>query len=171
MKNELKERCTIWKATYLFCKQYRCFFALFFKSVISSIYNVVIDRMIQDPRHGNDMVDGINACGKRYLMGEICMIDTTEVDNRKSRMNIHSIIGISSCNLFKECKRLCEDNERVNSVKVYGKNKKWEANTKLKKTLYHVQDKYDVEIAGTKKEEIRLQKRKPNGISLMYNIR
>ena len=64
------ERCTIWKSTDGCCKQYRCGAALLFLSMISTNFNIIVDRMIGALGHGKDMVDGINACGKRYLMGK-----------------------------------------------------------------------------------------------------
>lgn len=45
--------------------------------------------MIKFPRHGKDVVDTINTCNKRYLIREIYMIDTPEIDNSESRMNGH----------------------------------------------------------------------------------
>ena len=43
---------------------------LFLKSIISTNFNIIVDRMIGAPGHGKDVVDGINACDKRYLMGK-----------------------------------------------------------------------------------------------------
>ena len=33
------------------------------------------------PEHGKDVVDDVNTCDKRYLMGEICMIGTPKRDD------------------------------------------------------------------------------------------
>ena len=86
------------------------------------------------------------------------MIGTPEVDDSISRMNTHSMISISSYSLAKKHKRLCQDVERVNGVKIYSKNKKREANTNVKKMLYHLQDEDYVEMTGTKKEVIDFQR-------------
>ena len=67
---QLKQRCTIWESTDGCCKQYRCGAALFFLSIISTNFNIIVDRMIGAPGHEKDVVDGINACDKRYLMGK-----------------------------------------------------------------------------------------------------
>ena len=37
--------------------------------MISANFNIIVDRMIGAPKHGKDVVDGINACDKRYLIG------------------------------------------------------------------------------------------------------
>ena len=39
-------------------------------SIISTNFNVIVDRMIKAPGHGYDTSDGINACDKRYLVGK-----------------------------------------------------------------------------------------------------
>ena len=41
---------------------------LLFLSTISANFNIIVDRMIGDPKHGKDAVDGINFCNKIYLM-------------------------------------------------------------------------------------------------------
>ena len=38
--------------------------------MISTNFNIIVDRMIGAPRHGKDVIDRINACGERYLMGK-----------------------------------------------------------------------------------------------------
>ena len=53
-----------------------------FLSIVSTNFNIIVDHMIGDPGHGKDVVDGINACDKRYFMGEICMIGTPEADDK-----------------------------------------------------------------------------------------
>ena len=90
--------------------------------------------MLGDPGHGKDMVDGINACDKRYLMGEMCMIGTPEVDDKQSRMNTYSMVGSASFNLAKECKRLCDDETRVNGVKGTSNTRREKTHKNLKKT-------------------------------------
>ena len=65
----LKNRCSIWESTDGYCKQYRCGAALFFKSIISVKSNVIVDCIIGAPGYEKDVVDGINSCNKRYLMG------------------------------------------------------------------------------------------------------
>ena len=48
--------------------------------------------MIETSEQGNDIVDRINACEKRYLMGKMCVVDNPEADDSESRMNAHSMI-------------------------------------------------------------------------------
>ena len=46
-------------------------------------------------------------------------------------MNAHPIVGSESCSLAKECKRLCDDEARVNGVKGHIKHKKREDTQKI----------------------------------------
>ena len=65
--NKLKPKCAIWESTDGCYKQYRCGSSLYFLSLLSSNFNITIDRMIGIPGHEKDIVDAINACDKRYL--------------------------------------------------------------------------------------------------------
>ena len=57
--------------------------------MISTKFNIIVDRMIGDPGYGKDVVDGINACDKRYLIAKMCMIGTPEADHKEFRINTH----------------------------------------------------------------------------------
>ena len=95
----------------------------------------------------------------------MCMIGTLEADDSESRINTNSMVCNISCSLAKECKRLCEDEIRINGVKSHRKLKKTKT-IKIVKNIYHLQDKDDV-----KEEVIGFKKGNRNGISFMYNIR
>ena len=145
---QLKDRCIIWESTDGCCKQYR--FGAAFLSIISTNFDVVVDRIIESPGYGKEVIDGINSCGKRYLMGEVYMIGNPEADDNEKKMNHNLMVGNTSCNLDKECKHLCEDEIRMNCVKLHDKYKKRERHTKVKEIIYHLQDKDNVEMEGIK---------------------
>ena len=48
-------------------EQYRCASALYIMSVVYQCYSVIIDRGISAPRHGKEVVNGINTIAKRYI--------------------------------------------------------------------------------------------------------
>ena len=48
-------------------KLYRCFIAYYLISYLSSSYQIVLDRAVDTPGNGKDVVDGFNAVQKRYL--------------------------------------------------------------------------------------------------------
>ena len=58
---------TIWENTDDFAKQYRYASAFYLMSVMSQFYSIIIDQDISAPRHGKEVVYGINAVDKRYI--------------------------------------------------------------------------------------------------------
>ena len=58
------------------------------------------------------------------------MIRTLEANDKESRINTHSMVGSASLSLAKECKLLCDEEERVNGVRGHRKYKKRENNHK-----------------------------------------
>ena len=91
--NKLKPKCTIWESTDGCCKQYCCGTSLYFLSLISSNFNINIDRMIGAPGQGKYIADAINDCDKRYLKEKMCMIGTPEAGDSTKRMDAHVMIG------------------------------------------------------------------------------
>ena len=84
--------------------------------------------MIDTPGHGKDIVDGINACDKRYLKSKMCMVGNPQADDCNKRMLPHSMIGNAHHSFAEECKRLCYINGRENGAKRFCKYK----NVKIK---------------------------------------
>ena len=41
--------------------------------------------MLDASEHGKDIVDAINACDKRYIKEQMCMIRTPEADDNKKK--------------------------------------------------------------------------------------
>ena len=58
---------TIWENTDGFAEQYICALALNLMSFMSQCYSIIIDGGISVPDNGKDVVDGINAIGRRYI--------------------------------------------------------------------------------------------------------
>ena len=53
--------------TYGCAKQYRCSIPYYLMSYLSKSYQIVLDRAVDTPGHGRDVVDGLNSVQKRYL--------------------------------------------------------------------------------------------------------
>ena len=70
-----------------------------FESFVSSYFNIVIDRMIWAFKYRKDIVDVIIACDEFYLIGRMCIIDTSEVNNNESRIKANLTVGNSSRSL------------------------------------------------------------------------
>ena len=74
------------------------------------------------------------------------------------KRNVNSMVGSASCSLAKESERLYKDEIRINDVKPHSKSKKREENTKVKRRIYHLQDKDDIDMAVIKKLAIGFKK-------------
>ena len=48
-------------------KQYMCALAIYLMTVLSSSYGIIMDREINAPGHGKNVVNGLNATDKLYL--------------------------------------------------------------------------------------------------------
>ena len=68
----------MWDQTDGRAKQYRCSIAYYLISYLSASYQIVLDRDVDTPGHGKDVVDGFNAVQKRYLATCLRMRTTPE---------------------------------------------------------------------------------------------
>ena len=59
---------TIWENADGCAEQYICASALYLMSLISQTYSLIIDWGISAPGHGKEVVDGLNAVDKRYIL-------------------------------------------------------------------------------------------------------
>ena len=57
----------MWDQTDGCAKRYRCSIAYYMMSYLSKSYQIVLDRAVDTPGHGKDVVDVFNAVQKRYL--------------------------------------------------------------------------------------------------------
>ena len=62
-----KSLSKIWDNIDGCAEKYRCSSALYLMSVMSKCYSIIIDWVISAPRHGKELVDGLNAVDKRYV--------------------------------------------------------------------------------------------------------
>ena len=58
---------TIWENTDGCAEQYRCASELYLVSVLSQLHSIIFNRGISAPGHGKEVVDGLNATGKRFI--------------------------------------------------------------------------------------------------------
>ena len=57
----------VWENTDGCAKKYICASALYFMSVMSQCYSVIIDQGISAPGHDKEVVDGLNYFDKSYI--------------------------------------------------------------------------------------------------------
>ena len=67
-------------------------------------YSIIIDRVIGVPGHGKNVVDGINAYDKKFLMKKMCMIEMPEADNFNKRIAAHCMLENFHYSFPEECK-------------------------------------------------------------------
>ena len=60
---------TVWEDTDGCSNKYRCALAIYIMAVLSSLYGVIMDRVINADVHVKNVVDGINTTDKLYLKG------------------------------------------------------------------------------------------------------
>ena len=77
-KKQVIRGVKMWDQTDGCVKQYRCSIAYYMMSYLSKLYQIVLDRAVDTPGHGKDVVDGINAVQKRYLSTSLRMRSTPE---------------------------------------------------------------------------------------------
>ena len=83
---------TTWDQTYGCAKQYRCSIVYYLMSYLTKSYQIVLDRAVDKPGHGKDVVDGFNAVQKQYLATCLRMRSTPERDNIDSkRMRVEAL--------------------------------------------------------------------------------
>ena len=99
----------MWDQTDRCAKQYRCSIAYVLMSYFSKSYQIVIDRTIDTPGRGKDVVDGFNYVQKRYLGTCLRMRSTPEkykIDSK--RMCVYAMTKKGEVRFSKECKSLLD---------------------------------------------------------------
>ena len=118
----------MWNQTDLCAKQYRCYISYYLLSYLSKSYQIFLDRDVDTPGHGKDVVDGFNAILKRYLATCLRMRSTPEKDNIDSkRMRVQATIEKGEVSFSEECKRLLNICDEIGT-----KGDKNHANVRLK---------------------------------------
>ena len=84
-----QESTTLWEETDGCAKQYRCATAMYLLSLISVRFNIVIDRAVEAPGHGKDIVDGLNATDKAVLFKAMFCNKNPEQDHTSKDMIAH----------------------------------------------------------------------------------
>ena len=87
----------MWDQTDGWANKYRCSIAYHLMYYLSKSYQIILDRAVDTPGHGKDVVDGFNAVQKQYLATFLRMRSTPEKDNIDSkRMRVEAIHYIFS---------------------------------------------------------------------------
>ena len=86
-----------------------CSIPYYMMSFLSKSYQIALDRSVDTPGHGKDLVDGFNTVQKRYLVTCLRMRSTPEVDKIYSkRMLVDAMTEKGVVSFSKECKLLLD---------------------------------------------------------------
>ena len=129
---------TMWDQTDGCAKQYRCSIAYYLMSYLSTSYQIVLDKAVDTPGHGKDIVDGFNAVQKRYLASCLRMPSTPEKHKTDSKhMRVEAMAEKGEVSFFEECKRLLNLCDEI-GTKGDKKHAKPDAKARLKKKYYWI---------------------------------
>ena len=107
-------------------------------SYLSKSYKIVLDRYVDTPSHGKDVVDGFNAVQKRYLATCLKMRSTPEKENIDSkRMRVEAMTEKGEVSFSKECKFLLDLCDEI-GTKGNKKHAKRETKARLKQKYYWI---------------------------------
>ena len=139
-------------------------------------FQVAIDRQVDAPGHGKDVVDGLNAQDKVYLrkhmISSCAATEPRTGPNAKLKMDAAVVDGDNKAISFaKQCVELCSQKMRQMGVVSHKKLKKREDKKKMKQRFYHYQDFDEVEYKDSKFRLKGFEEGDHNGIMAHYNFR
>ena len=164
---------TMWDQTDGCGKQYRCSVAYYLLSVLSVKFQIIIDRAVDTPGHGKDVVDGFNAVQKRFLTTCLRKTSMPEVHNTvtdSDRMQINSMTEHGEVSFAVECSRLLIHRDSIGTTGDK-KHAKREAKARLKGNFYHVHHDDDLLYNGIKATYKILDNRDRVKLKDFYHIR
>ena len=140
-------------------------------SYLSTSYQIVLDRAVDTPGHGKDVVDGFNAVQKRYLASCLRTHSTTEkhkIDSK--RMCVEAMAQKGEVSFSEECKRLLDLRDKI-GTKGDKKHAKREAKAQLKYKYYCIHKEEDTLFNGMKAVYKILNNKDKVSMKHLYHIR
>ena len=140
----------VWEDTDGCAQKYMHALAIYLMTVLSSSYGIIMDRAINAPGHGKNVVDGINATNKRYLKGLIELMGKLASNDTKNIGMIPSASKDVSINFVDQCLHILKNKEILNGLKSSTKIQKIQSRLKYQPRTYNVQRNSDVDNRGMK---------------------
>ena len=161
----------MWDQKYGCAKQYRCSIAYYLVSYLSTSYQIVLDRAVDTPGHGKDLVDGFNAVQKQYLATCLRMRSTPEKDKIDSKsMRVEAMTEKGEVSFAEECKRLLDLRDKI-GTKGDKKHVKRDAKAHLKHKYYWIYKEEDKLFNGMKAVYKILNNKDKVSMKHFYHIR
>ena len=98
----MSELSTIWENTDGCSDQYICATSLYLMSVLYQRHSIIFYRGISAHVHGKEVVDGLNAIGKRYMYQSMSIVQLPGPKTSEKQIIIHSCTPKKDVNLAKE---------------------------------------------------------------------
>ena len=108
---------TVWEDTDDCAKKHRCDLTIYLMTVLSSSYGIIMDRAINAPGHGNNVVDALNATEKRYLKGEMELMGKLASNYTTNVGMIPSASKDVSVEFVDQCLHILNNKEILNGIK------------------------------------------------------
>ena len=86
-------------------------------TVLSSSYGIIMDCIVNEPGHGNNVADGINATDKRYFKGTMELIGKLLSNNTTNIGMIPSASKAVSIKFADQCLHILNNKEILNGLK------------------------------------------------------
>ena len=140
-------------------------------SYLSTSYQIVLDRSVDTPCHGKDVVDGFNAVQKQYLATCLRVHSTPEKDKIDSkRMHVEAMTENGEVIFAEECKRSLDIRDEI-GTKGNKKHAKCEAKARLKHKYYWLHKDEDTLFNGMKAVYKILNNKDKVSMKQFYHIR
>ena len=133
-----------WDQTDGCANQYRFSIAYYLMSFLSKSYQIVLNRAVDTPGHGKDVVDGFKDVQKRYLATCLRMRSTPEKDKIYSKcMRVDTMTDKGEISFAEEFNRLPDLRDEI-GTKGDKRYEKHEAKASLKHKYYWVHKEEDI---------------------------
>ena len=119
-------------------------------SVMSQTYSIIIDRIINAPGSGKEVVDGLNHVYKRYIYQLVSKVQLPGSVRFDSQIKIHTGTENKDVSLAQEFKNRLEEEHRQNGAIDQENSRKLFMERKWTERKYHVQDNAAVELKDVK---------------------
>ena len=119
-------------------------------TVFSYSYGIIMERAINIPGHGNNVVDGPNAMDKRYLRGEMEPMGKLASNYTTNIGMLFSDAKYVAINFADQYLHILNIKEIFNGLKGSTGMKKMQSQFKYQSRIYNVQRNSDVDHRGIK---------------------
>ena len=138
---------------------------------LSKSYQIVLDRAVDTPGHGKDVVDGFNAVEKRYLATCLRMRSTPEKDKIDNKcMRVEAMTEKVEVSFAEDREHLLDLHDEI-GTKGDKKHAKREAKARLKHKYYWIHKEEDTLFNGMKAIYNILNNKDKMSMKQFYHIR